>query len=186
MRMTYAPAPALALLAMAMCCIVPATSLAPHPFRRMSARPLPLQEHLRGHLHTSSSSVAARDAASAAPAPRWVEQPLDHFDSVDTRTWKQRYFANDEWFVKRNNVNNARNKKVADAAAAAPVVFLCMGGEGPALAPSVVVTGGVHCALMVDIAKRRGALVVALEHRFYGGAGLRVDALELSKCLLVW
>ena len=84
-----------------------------------------------------------------------MTQPLDHFDALEPRTWRQRYFANTEHF---------------DAAGSArpTLVFLCVGGEGPPFTPDVVTTGGPHCALAVEMAKTRGALVLALEHRFYG------------------
>ena len=32
----------------------------------------------------------------------------------------------------------------------------------------MVVTGGPHCALMIELAERHGALILAIEHRFYG------------------
>jgi serine protease 16 len=90
-----------------------------------------------------------------APAPnteRWFEQILDHFDGVDTRVWRQRYFVNASMYKPGGPV------------------FLCVGGEGPALEPTVVVTGDEHCALMVLLASRHSALVLALEHRFYGSS----------------
>jgi len=31
-----------------------------------------------------------------------------------------------------------------------------------------MVTGGLHCALMVHLAEQHSALIVALEHRYYG------------------
>lgn len=45
---------------------------------------------------------------------------------------------------------------------------MCVGGEGPPLEEDVVVTGGLHCALMVHVAIEHSALVLALEHRYYG------------------
>lgn len=47
-------------------------------------------------------------------------------------------------------------------------VFLCVGGEGPGFEPDVVVTGDVHCALMIQLAQEHSALILALEHRYYG------------------
>ena len=46
-------------------------------------------------------------------------------------------------------------------------VFLCVGGEGPPFEPTVTV-GDVHCSDMIQLASQRGALILALEHRFYG------------------
>ena len=84
---------------------------------------------------------------------------------MDARTWRQRYFLNDRWFKNRDDLETN-----ADDATDPPLAFLCVGGEGPALTPDVVTTGGVHCALMCQMAKDRGALIVALEHRFYGAS----------------
>ena len=46
-------------------------------------------------------------------------------------------------------------------------VFLCVGGEGPALDASVV-SPIVHCSDATELAPEVGALIVALEHRYYG------------------
>lgn len=82
---------------------------------------------------------------------RWYnEQRLDHFSQEETRTWKQRYFVNDTFFD------------------GSGPVFLCVGGEGSELTPDVVKTGTVHCAVMVALGKQVGALILALEHRYYG------------------
>ncbi len=75
---------------------------------------------------------------------------MDHFSPEETRTWKQRYFVNDEFFDGNGPV------------------FLCVGGEGSELTSDVVKTGTVHCAVMVDLAKEVGGLILALEHRYYG------------------
>lgn len=199
MRTRRAPWLAVALLAAFAC--APATSIAPHPFRRLASRPPALRAHLRraarhgadalpsdarrrGDVEASEErkqdatrwqtqhDVKHRLAPSSPPTARWVEQPVDHFDPLDARTWTQRYFVNDAWFDDANRRDGSRP----------PVVFLCVGGEGPALGPEVVVTGGAHCALMVDMASKRGALVLALEHRFYGPSqptgDLSVDSLR--------
>jgi hypothetical protein len=66
-------------------------------------------------------------------------------------------------------------------------VFLCVGGEGPALRATVVTIGDAHCALAVETARRRNALVVALEHRFYGASQVRANAsLRANVALLVF
>ena len=44
---------------------------------------------------------------------------------------------------------------------------MCVGGEGPALDASVLVASP-HCNDMVELAPRAGALMLALEHRYYG------------------
>jgi len=44
---------------------------------------------------------------------------------------------------------------------------VCVGGEGPPLDKSVL-TSSVHCNDMVELGREVGALLLALEHRFYG------------------
>ena len=80
---------------------------------------------------------------------RYREQLVDHFDALNTQTWAQRYFVNDSFF-------NGHGP-----------VFLCVGGE-TVLEPDVVVTGSYHCGWMVVLAERHKALIVAVEHRYYG------------------
>jgi len=76
-------------------------------------------------------------------------QRLDHFDRQIQDTWQQRSFQNDTFFDGTGPV------------------FLCVGGEGPPLDPSVLISS-VHCNDMVELAPQVGALMVALEHRYYG------------------
>lgn len=76
--------------------------------------------------------------------PQWFTQKLNHFDDSDSRTWQQRYFVN------------------ASSFAFDGPVFLMIGGEGP-LSPNWVSVG-----TMVEYAAEYKALVVAVEHRFYG------------------
>jgi serine protease 16 len=80
----------------------------------------------------------------------YTEQTLDHFDGTNTKTWVQRYFVNDTFWDGTGSV------------------FLCVGGEGPPLETDVVVTGDVHCADMVTLAPQHKALILAVEHRYYG------------------
>eukprot|EP01031_Cornospumella_fuschlensis_P033113 gene33113-40055_t len=81
----------------------------------------------------------------------FFEQRLDHFDRQNSATFQQRFFVNETWWSKDVN---------------APV-FLCVGGEGPPLDRTVLVNS-VHCNDMVEIAPKHGALLLALEHRYYG------------------
>lgn len=83
---------------------------------------------------------------------RWFVQRQDHFDTTNTVQWQQRYFVNDTFF---------------DVKMGGPV-FVCVGGEGPPLDSSVVVDGGLHCAIMVHLAQALKGLIVAVEHRYYG------------------
>eukprot|EP01038_Epipyxis_sp_PR26KG_P006463 gene6463-8892_t len=78
-------------------------------------------------------------------------QRLDHFDRQNNVTFKQRYFINDTFW----------NGKSGSP------VFMCVGGEGPPLDWTVLVSS-VHCNDMVELASSYDALLVALEHRYYG------------------
>ena len=82
---------------------------------------------------------------------RYFTQRLDHFDaSLKNASFQQRYFVN-----------------ATHGTRAAGPVFLCVGGEGPALDASVV-SRSVHCSDATELAPEVGALIVALEHRYYG------------------
>eukprot|EP00656_Telonema_subtile_P052738 TRINITY_DN7427_c0_g1_i1.p1 TRINITY_DN7427_c0_g1~~TRINITY_DN7427_c0_g1_i1.p1 ORF type:complete len:488 (-),score=107.04 TRINITY_DN7427_c0_g1_i1:108-1571(-) len=85
------------------------------------------------------------------PAPRYVLQPQDHFDASNKRTWLQAYYVNDTFFTKGSD---------------APV-FLCVGGEGPPIDGSAVVSS-VHCNVAVEWLAETKALMIAVEHRYYG------------------
>ena len=88
------------------------------PLRSMSGAP---QHELR----------ASPRQRAGYPAPRYIEQSLDHFDPSNTRTWQQAYYVNDTFWDGNGPV------------------FLCVGGEGPPLDGSVVVSS-VHCNNAVE------------------------------------
>lgn len=164
-------------------------AIPPHPHKRVASRPISLRTHLRGGKGVRDGTLTEEylsNPENFIGTERWVTQPLDHFDANDVaealkrdvgsrfaststttstlRTWHQRWFANAKYF----NPDSSTNRQ--------PVVFLCVGGEGPGFEPSVVTTGGPHCGLAVSHAKELyeknndGALIVALEHRFYGAS----------------
>ncbi|KAK6296864.1 hypothetical protein J4Q44_G00330060 [Coregonus suidteri] len=83
-----------------------------------------------------------------------IHQPLDHFDSQNDETFPQRFFVNEAYWERPHGP-----------------VFLYIGGEGPISEFSVL--AGHH----VDMAEEHGALLVALEHRFYGKS-INEDGLE--------
>lgn len=83
---------------------------------------------------------------------QFMEQRLDHFDRQESRTFSQRYFINKKYWAGANS----------DAP-----VFLCVCGEGPPV-DSTVLSESVHCNDMIELAPRHEALLVAVEHRYYG------------------
>ncbi|XP_041851216.1 thymus-specific serine protease isoform X2 [Melanotaenia boesemani] len=87
----------------------------------------------------------------------WIHQPLDHFNRQDVSTFPQ-FFVNEAYWQHPDGP-----------------VFLFIGGEGPIFEFDVL--AGHH----VDMAKKHGALLLAVEHRFYGDSinpdGLKLDNL---------
>ncbi|XP_074646567.1 thymus-specific serine protease-like [Tubulanus polymorphus] len=88
--------------------------------------------------------------------PEYLTQPLDHFDPRVTLTYQQRHWANDEFWRKPDGP-----------------VFLYIGGEG-ALSSLAIQNGHI-----VELAEKYGALLLAVEHRFYGKS-VNDDGLELE------
>ncbi|KAK2912800.1 thymus-specific serine protease [Channa argus] len=83
-----------------------------------------------------------------------IHQPLNHFNRKDVGTFPQRFFVNDEYWQHPDGP-----------------VFLFIGGEGPIFKFDVL--AGHH----VDMAEEHRALLLALEHRFYGDS-INPDGLE--------
>jgi len=84
-------------------------------------------------------------APEDGPQPQWFDQRVDHFDPLNSGTWRQKYFVNDTFWT-----------------TGGPIFYL-LGGEGP-IAPSDVLG---HFVLN-NYAQTFGALIVSVEHRFYG------------------
>ncbi|KAK5928966.1 hypothetical protein CgunFtcFv8_010242 [Champsocephalus gunnari] len=74
-----------------------------------------------------------------------IHQQLDHFNRQDANTFPQRFFVNEAFWQRPDGP-----------------VFLFIGGEGPVY--EIDVLAGHH----VDMAAEHGALLLAVEHRFYG------------------
>jgi serine protease 16 len=72
-------------------------------------------------------------SAGKYPSARYVTTKQDHFDSTNDNTWQQAYYVNDTFWVPGSD---------------API-FLCVGGEGPAIDGSAVVSS-VHCNVAVE------------------------------------
>ncbi|EDL84577.1 protease, serine, 16 (thymus), isoform CRA_b [Rattus norvegicus] len=106
-----------------------------------------LREHIQNFQESSNTHPGSvlGHGPGAIPKQGWLEQPLDPFNATDRRIFLQRYWVNDQ------------HRTGQDAP-----VFLHIGGEG-SLGPGSVMTG--HPAAL---APAWGALVISLEHRFYG------------------
>lgn len=75
---------------------------------------------------------------------KWIEQPLDHFDVSNNRTWLMRFYENDQFLNKTGPI------------------FIMLGGEWT-IAPNYLQTGTLY-----ENAKRHGAMMYYTEHRYYG------------------
>ncbi|XP_036737915.2 thymus-specific serine protease [Manis pentadactyla] len=104
-----------------------------------------LGEHIQRFQESSSLGLGLSPGTVAIPKQGWLEQPLDPFNASDRRSFLQRYWANDQHWTSQDGP-----------------VFLHLGGEG-SLGPGSVMRG--HPAAL---APAWGALVIGLEHRFYG------------------
>ncbi|KAI9204555.1 peptidase S28 [Polychytrium aggregatum] len=95
-----------------------------------------------------------RDLLSGGPAtdsfignePLWIDQSLDHFDSSNNQTFRQKYYVNDQFYKPGG-----------------PVWFF-VGGES-ALDPYWTTS---NRTLQYTMAQQTNGLIVALEHRYYG------------------
>ncbi len=90
---------------------------------------------------------------------RMFTQKVDHFRPQDKATYQQRYFARSDYW-----------KQLGQP----PLAYICVGGEGPPLAASALIDS-VHCTEMVVLAKQTGAMLFAIEHRYYGKSVVTKD-----------
>jgi len=92
------------------------------------------------------------EAASSSDNEQWFQQELDHFDGQNQGTWKQRYFVNDTFWR------------------AGGPFFINIGGEGAISEREV--SGHL---MMSSYAQTYSAMVVSVEHRFYGKSQPKPD-----------
>ena len=92
----------------------------------------------------SSGTVAQLFQSGAAVDTKFFSQQIDHFDASDDKTFKQRYHVNSIYYK------------------AGGPVLLYVGGESE-LRQSAVTRGAI-----VNLAMEHNALVLGLEHRYYG------------------
>ncbi|XP_046555470.1 putative serine protease F56F10.1 [Haliotis rubra] len=85
------------------------------------------------------------DGPSTAYPEQWFDQKLDHFNVVDSRYWKQRYYVVDKFYKPGGPV------------------FLFIGQQA-ALTTTVFTRNGAW----IEYAKTFHAIGFAVEHRFYG------------------
>eukprot|EP00908_Phaeocystis_cordata_P002847 Transcript_13091.p1 GENE.Transcript_13091~~Transcript_13091.p1 ORF type:complete len:506 (-),score=202.27 Transcript_13091:1411-2928(-) len=107
-------------------------------------------------LHTLTNTpphlLRAPPALGLGPPPQFfTEQRQDHFDESNPKKWSQAFYVNDTFWEPGSD---------------APV-YLCVGGEGPALSGAVVVASA-HCNNAVEWLPETKALMFAVEHRYYG------------------
>ncbi|XP_073780478.1 thymus-specific serine protease [Danio rerio] len=112
---------------------------------------------IKDHVHNIQQAKVKQHLTHATPKKGTIHQPVDHFDRQNDKTLPQTYFVNDVYWQRSDGP-----------------VFLYIGGEGPLSKFSVLF--GHH----VEMAERHGALLVALEHRFYGES-INPDGLETDK-----
>lgn len=110
---------------------------------------LPWQQHVREHMRRPFVHGPSLRPNTSDVSVLLVRQPLDHFDASERRTWTQRVFVRSTFF------------------SGSGPVFVCVGGEGPALDATVLVASP-HCNDAVELAPSVGALLIAVEHRFFG------------------
>ncbi|XP_042343077.1 thymus-specific serine protease [Plectropomus leopardus] len=103
--------------------------------------------------HLLTHTVSGRQPLKHVKEGR-IHQQLDHFNRQDLSTFPQRFFVNDAYWQRLDGP-----------------VFLFIGGEGPIFEFDVL--AGHH----VDMAEENGALLLALEHRFYGDS-INADGLK--------
>ncbi|XP_007971608.1 thymus-specific serine protease [Chlorocebus sabaeus] len=118
-----------------------------------------LGEHIQQFQESSAQGLGLSLGPGAATLPKvgWLEQLLDPFNVSDRRSFLQRYWVNEQHWVGEDGP-----------------IFLHLGGEG-SLGPGSVMRG--HPAAL---APAWGALVISLEHRFYG-LSIPAGGLEMAQ-----
>ena len=96
------------------------------------------------------------EVTSANQQLQYFDQILDHYSYLPAQFWKQRYYVDDSHFTHNG-----------------PVMLL-IGGEGPC--------GGIsETSWTYSLAQQTGALIIALEHRYYGESlPLRQASFEIA------
>ncbi|XP_068105558.1 thymus-specific serine protease-like [Hyperolius riggenbachi] len=115
------------------------------------------QREIQNYKSISRRFGVPRGVPSYLPAVEgYITQPLDHFNRRNNGTYQQRFWINEEFWQRPGGP-----------------VFLFIGGESAESEFSVL--AGEH----VELAEKHGALLVSLEHRYYG-ASINKDGLTLE------
>ncbi|KAI6190813.1 Peptidase S28 family-containing protein [Aphelenchoides bicaudatus] len=108
-----------------------------------------LEKHYGIPRGAADDETVCKDDKTKKITVAWFTQHLDHFNSSDTRTWGQHYQVNEKFF---------------DSTADSEVIFLLIGGEGAMSSNWVCFENYTYMKLAAD----KKALVIQLEHRFFG------------------
>jgi len=138
----------LAVFNVLLCCVPLALSSAA-PIRPQSFRPRdPLTAHYSRHRLTATQPIA--DTPYNWTTLTYGEQYVDHFGFTETQTFEQRYLVNTDYWRPPSHPDGP-----------GPIFFYC-GNEG------YIETFAGNSGFMFDIAGQYGALLLFLEHRYYG------------------
>eukprot|EP01113_Clastostelium_recurvatum_P030117 TRINITY_DN3649_c0_g1_i1.p1 TRINITY_DN3649_c0_g1~~TRINITY_DN3649_c0_g1_i1.p1 ORF type:complete len:489 (+),score=142.89 TRINITY_DN3649_c0_g1_i1:46-1467(+) len=96
-------------------------------------------------VHAGRTQRFSEQESASFPA-QWFDQIIDHYNGETTDTFRQKYYVNDQYFDKQYGP-----------------VFMYINGEGPVWGPPQGDTNEV-----VMLAQKYNAMIVTLEHRFYG------------------
>ncbi|XP_064615454.1 putative serine protease K12H4.7 [Liolophura sinensis] len=117
-----------------------AVLLAANPVCHALRPPVFLGRHDGGFL----GNPVASEKTGAVPPDQYFSQKLDHFNYIDDSSWQQRYFISTQYYQDNGPV------------------FLMLGGEAEAN-PQWMVQGQ-----WINYAASYNALILMLEHRYYG------------------
>eukprot|EP00959_Pyramimonas_sp_CCMP1952_P452813 9467208-Pyramimonas_sp.AAC.1 len=88
----------------------------------------------------------------------WIDMPVDHFDQANTKTFRNKYYVETSFW---NAGVRQSLRKVALSGSPFCRAILIIGGEG-------AVSGIPLQGFEAELAKDLGALLVSIEHRYYG------------------
>lgn len=95
-------------------------------------------------LHREPPPPPPRSVSINAVTTNFFDVRLDHFNAQDTRTWKMRYMANDQFYQPGGPI------------------FIFVGGEW------TITEGWLQNGHMYDMAEENNGYMFYTEHRYYG------------------